>query len=591
MESGGSIQRRDSVSVDALEQRSPGKTEEAKVSVRFSNSHRTATPVEPDTSLKLEQDQSSLESEPEARSLSSRSVRDVSSNKPGLLRRGAALVKKGAGKAASSAYNYGAKKLQSGKEKASSAWHSAKELGSSTKKAGSEFIHHPVDTTWAVANGVVQYGQEKLQAARGAASSLGGAVARGASALRHNPKETLKAAGTSTLRSLKNRSISVYHKAKKLIPNRVKNFSLPNIKSILSRSARAVPPQPSVSLKTVVAEAGKQSQRLEGLLGDNQDSRAQAEAAGENYQRLTQLLDDPSTLHQSAFEGPLTFPDGEQVFIGGDDVTRAQSIDVALEYALQQENEIREGQRDNQELVSQLKKEKKILKADIGKQSSTAKKEATSAEKAEYASEMKELQKERKKIGGLVDQIKQLLKSETQQFKEEIESQRKELKQQLQDSQKQLKDAVRELKAQSQNEPEAVTSRRANLAKTRKAVAKYKKEATRAQSEEDKATAAAGLDKARDVNNRLVKEISSLTVETQKAVAELEAKVAELEQEVYLKEQELEEFEVSEPTSSVIDELEERLEGVQDRLDENSRQIKARKKQHKQDRKEIGKLK
>ena len=570
--------------VDALDLSvSPEKLDEARQSSKTLD-RRVVSDTEPEVSLKVEQQETELESEPEAQKLSERDVKDVSDDRPGVLRRAGGFVAKGIKKAGHAAYDYGTGKLKSGKE-----------LARSVKNGGKQLVHHPVDTTVALAQGAYNSGKEKLSSAKQSARALGGAVADGAKAFKENPKGVtkgaLKSLATGTAKSIRKRGASLRSKVTKLVPARVRNASLPRIKSLFSRSARQVPPQPSTSVKAAVDTASQKAERFEKLQTDAVDTMQQAKSSKANFELLGKLLDDPSGFYKSGFEAELTFPEGQTVLIAGDGLERAQVVDKAMKFANQQKSMIREGVKSSKEFASEVKSGNKELKSERKQEFSELRKEASTAEKAQYESDTEDLKTAREELKEEVRALKARVKERGGGLNEAVFAEKKRLKGKVRSGETTLKGLNQKIKKEVNGGKQSLQGMKKELYSFRDTEAKFDKQLSKAKAEPDKAAAKTGLEKARNEIADLTTRMTSKKLEIEEAVKELREDAARLEEQISHDKQSLEEFDIESVKSDELKQIEDQLKQLKEKLKANGESIDKRRQQYRLGKAAIKKMK
>lgn len=413
-----------------------------------------------------------------------------------------------------------------------------------------------------------------------AAKTAGQKVRAGVKEFKSAPKET----ASKTLKSLKERSVSVKDNIKAKLPARPEGMKLSAIKSLFSRSAKSVPPSPSASvlasvkgISTAKREGAEQLQKAKYNL-------AVAESDLDNVKTLNKLLKDPTGFLNSSDDVTVKWG-GEEVKISGEGDDRALSLTKAFNLATANRLEIRaqlpQAKDDIKDLQAEQKAEKKKLKEDI----EGTRKQALNRESRQYEVDRELLKTKREQLKTGLKNTKQNLKNTLAENETPIKEQRAELEASI----KADKQEIEELKAklegsdiQFEKKLDELQERRAALNKT---VTEYAKKASKAPEHER----GAALDSMRTAGS----EAKELEQKIQDAVREAKAEqtiqkaeIAGLEAGIDVQKQELENLESD--TLSVLD-LKKTIKDFEDQLEQNSKALDALKGQHQVDQKAIKK--
>ena len=569
----GSIQRTGEVQVDVKSDVDSTKR------ASFSNSLRTVAEAEVTVSLSDELSLSDADSNSEVSdtSLLERSVEDVTDKKPGRLKRAASWL---GGKAKA--------KAQAAKDGVVNTLHSGYNAGKMAGKGAKQFVQHPMASSREIAHGAGDYVRGKYQGAKSAGTSAKSKIGSGLHALKDHPKEAIKSGIKSIGRGIKTRTISLARTAKKLIPSRPKSLVPVKVKNLFSRSARSVPPNPSVSVKQGVAATPKQ-EAIRTQNAERSDNLQQTREARENNQLLNQLLDNPTSLSRSSQDYTLRFPGGEVVEISGSRTERAQSTRDAVSFANQYRSEIRQGKDELKQLESDIKSEnKKANKADK-KAVSEEKKSISSDEKAQFQEQADKLKEQRSEIKQQISDIKADIKAATQNDKDDIKGEEDSLKTAIKSDEeylKSLKEGIKDDQKQLKKDLKFVED---ELRSAQKAVKKYEQKLEKGLPSIEESSAQAGLDKATAEVERLLTLVTIKEQEFEDSHQGVDDEVQQLTDELAQKRSDLKDgFEASD---SKVSELKEQLADAEAQLKENTEQMKQLKSDYQAAKKAIKKMK
>ncbi|MTI14805.1 hypothetical protein [Sansalvadorimonas verongulae] len=537
---------------------------DSEVTVRASlgNSARSLSLSSDTVSLK-EQQSVDPENSVGDKSLSERSVEDVTDEKPGRMKQAMSWLK---GKTF--------------------------DKGAVLVRGAVNFAQHPMHSTGNALYSAGQYAKGKYQGAKEAGAAAKEQVGGGLSALKENPKEALKAGAASVGTGIKKRATTLPGKVKKLVPSRSKGFNLSKLsklKSVFSRSAKGVPPAPSASVKHLVATAGQKQdvQRAQGA--ERQDVLQQTREARDNTQNLNKLLSDPVSLSRSSEDFTLRFPGGEVVDISGTAAERAQSTRDAVGFANKYRSEIQQNKGDFEQLTKDLKTEnRKADKAD--RKTATRERNAIAHdEQRNFKKDAETLKSQRSEIKDQISKLKAEIKEELKVDKESIKQQKAPLKTTLKADRELLKTLEKSVEGDQKQLDNELKELRAELKTARKGVKKFEGKLERERPEWDQQSAQSGLASAQGEVGRLVDAMTAKQQAFDVAHRDVNQDIADLRATVEQEKIDLKgDFEVAD---SRVGRLRQQLAETEALLEGNTKQMKELQRQHKAAREEIKKLK
>ncbi len=413
-----------------------------------------------------------------------------------------------------------------------------------------------------------------------AAKTAGQKVRAGVKEFKSAPKET----ASKTLKSLKERSVSVKDNIKAKLPSRPEGMKLSAIKSLFSRSAKSVPPSPSASvlasvkgISTAKREGAEQLQKAKYNL-------TVAESDLDNVKTLNKLLKDPTSVLNSSDDVTVKWG-GEEVKISGEGDDRAVSFTKAFTLATANRSEIRaqlpQAKDEIKDLKAEQKAEKKKLKEDI----EGTRKQALNRESKQYEVDRELLKTKREQLKTGLKNTKQNLKNTLAENGTAIKEQRAELEASIEADKQEIEELKAKLEESDIKLEKTLGEFQKRQAALNETVTEYAKKASNAPEHER----GAALDSVRTAGSeakKLEQEIQDAVRDANAEQAIQKAEIAGLEAGIDVQTQELEILESG--TLSVLD-LKKTIKDFEDQLEQNSKALDALKGQHQVDQKAIKK--
>ena len=528
----------------------------------------------------------SIESSVEDKPLSERTTENVTDKAPGKLKQAFSFLKAKAKAKASGLKESAAHKWEAGKE-------TGKSAGRTAIRGAVNFAHSPKTTTGNAAVSTALYARGKYTAAKEKGSSALQSAGAGLKALKENPKDTIKTGKAKIgqgLKGIKDRAASVPTRIKNKMPTRSKSISLPSLKSLFNRSAKSVPPPPSLAVKNAIDTAAQKAQQLSGQVKDAGETLQQAKSDKANLKQLAQLLNDPSGFYKSGVEAKVSW-NGETVNIGGEGLEKTRSVSAALKLARAHQKEIRAGFNAAREVVTDMKAGKKDLKAEVKQEIKTVRKQASASKKENYTQQLTDLKTTRSSLKEKITEMKKLAEAAASEGKTEVVASRKSLRVQLKVDSEHLKALKKEIKNEEQHAERQTKSIRKDFSTVRSAIKTYETILKKSSIDYERKAAQEGLNAAEQKRDRLVEDLEAVQKTLENNTVELKSEVSETSKSIDAGKQAIAMTKGKGGGSTAFEELKTQWQAAKSELEQNTKDIRALQQQYKTDQSAIKNLK
>ncbi|CAM3549362.1 hypothetical protein [Parendozoicomonas haliclonae] len=510
--------------------------------------------------------------EPKDTSLSERKTENVTDEKPGFFGR----LKSKAKEKGAQLKDYAAGKLESGKE-----------LGKKAVRGGVGFAHHPMRSTGEAMLSGAAYAQEKYEGAKDKGGAALTKMREGLSTFKADPKGVLSAGKSglaSKARSLKERAVSLPSTIKTKMPSRPKMGSLPNIKSIFSRSAKSVPP--SQSVQQGISTVGKMSERMSTKMENTETRLETAKSEKANLKMLDKLMTDPSAFYKTDKEVMVSW--GEQsVTIKGTGAERAKGVRDAVDIVFENRGEILDRLDAIDGEVSTLKSDKKKLKSKSKKQMQGARETLSTNAKESYKHDLGVLKGQRTTLKEKLSQAKAALKEALKGDKSEATELKQPLKVKIKTDTRLAKELSAELKTLKKQEKESLRGLESELKESQALMKKYQAKMDKAEGVKY-TSAAAGFEAASQKVQSLNDEIAHQREGSELRIAQKLSTITDLKDGITRNKETLSDIGSS---KGGHEDLRKQLEQAEQALERNTAAIKELQQQQRVDQNAIKKIK